>query len=391
MKNPELKAWCDYEQVEVAHAKSGPLAGLTLGVKDIFQVAGYKNGWGQPTRLATCDVDTETQPAVQQMLDAGIEVTGKTQCEELCYSLTGDNHHYGAPHNMAAPDRLTGGSSSGSASLVAAGVVDVATGSDTGGSVRCPASYCGLIGLRTTHGRISLEKTMPLAPSLDVFGWFAKDVETYAKVGDVLLEDDASSTKLTRLIGSPDLDSLLLGDAEYLGFMKAAEQVENYFDDEREFIQMPVDLDATPWMFDTTGAFEAWRGLGSWIEEHQPDLGPGIKQRFEFGSKVEKAEYEKAAGERLQVRLQLEDMLGDDGLLIFPTVPSAAPLKSEDYKTLHAFREHAIRLLCLSGLSGLPQITLPLGEVYGAPMGISLMGPRGSDKRLIEIARGIMG
>ena len=89
MKNPELKAWCDYEQVEVAHAKSGPLARLTLGVKDIFQVAGYKNGWGQPTRLATCEVDTETQPAVQQMLDAGIEITGKTQCEELCYSLTG--------------------------------------------------------------------------------------------------------------------------------------------------------------------------------------------------------------------------------------------------------------------------------------------------------------
>ena len=133
------------------------------------------------------------------------------------------------------------------------------------------------------------------------------------------------------------------------------------------------------------------RGLGLGLRNTSQKLGPGIKQRFEFGSKVEVAEYEKAAGERLQVRLQLEDMLGDDGLLIFPTVPSAAPLKSEDYKTLHAFREHAIRLLCLSGLSGLPQITLPLAEVYGAPMGISLMGPRGSDKRLIEIARGIMG
>ena len=390
MKNPELNAWCDYEHVDVPHAKSGPLSGLTLAVKDIFQVAGYPNGWGQPTRLATCEIDTETQPAVQQMLDAGIEVTGKSQCEEFCYSLMGRNHHYGMPHNTAAPDRLTGGSSSGSVSLVAAGIVDVATGSDTGGSVRCPASYCGLVGLRTTHGRISLDKTMALAPSLDVFGWFAKDMEIYAKVGDILLEDDSSTTKLNRLIASPDLDSLLLGDDEYLAYSKAAERVEKCLDGERKFVAMPVDMEKTPWAFNTTGAFEAWRELGPWIEKHKPDMGPGIKERFAHGSKLAQEDYQTATGVRLEARAQLEELIGDDGLLVFPTVPSAAPLKSEDYDTLQAFRDHAIQLLCLSGLSGLPQITLPMAEVYGAPLGLSLMGPRGSDKRLIEIAGRIM-
>jgi len=387
----DLNAWCDYPQVEVPRASSGPLAGLTLAVKDIFQVAGYKNGWGQPTRLANCDVDVETQPAVQQMLDGGIEVLGKSQCVEFCYSLTGINVHYGTPLNPAAHDRLPGGSSSGSVSLVAAGVVDVATGSDTGGSVRCPASYCGLVGLRTTHGRISLDKTMPLAPSLDVFGWFAKDMEIYVKVGDVLLGEDKSATPLTRLIGSPDLDSLLLGDDEYLAYSKAAEGLEKQLDGEWEFFSIPEEFEQGPWAFNIIGGYEAWREHGAWIEKHRPDLGPDIKLRLEFGKKITKQDYEKALGIKKIITGQLEGLLGEDGLLVFPTVPSVAPLLSEDYDTLEEFRSQSIKLLSLSGLSGLPQITLPLCKVYGAPMGLSLMGPRGSDKRLIEIAGRVMG
>ncbi|MEP0941874.1 MAG: amidase [Rhizobiaceae bacterium] len=391
MKNPELNAWCDYPEVDVAHADSGPLAGMALAVKDIFQVAGYANGWGQPTRLAEAEPDTDTQPVVQKMLDAGISVVGKSQCEELCFSLTGINKHYGAPMNGAAPDRVTGGSSSGSVSLISNGIVDVATGSDTGGSVRAPASYCGLIGLRTTHDRVSLDKTMPLAPSFDVFGWFAKDAETYAAVGDVVLDDDADSTPLKRLIASPDLDAMLLGDAEYIAYAKAAERVEKYFADEREFSALPFDLDKAYWAFRKCQAYDAWQALGPWISSRKPDLGPGVKERFEFGASLSKEEFEQASGDRLDMRVKLEEWIGRDGLLVMPTVPSCAPLKNESEETLQAFREQALMLLCLSGNSGLPQITLPLAEVYGAPLGLSLIGPRGSDKRLIAIAQGIMG
>ena len=382
----DLNAWCDYPPVDVSHAKEGPLAGLTLAVKDLFDVAGYKSGWGSPTRLAAAEAATETQSVIQKMLDAGIEVSGKAQCEELCFSLTGISHHYGAPVNGAAPERVTGGSSSGSASLVSNGIVDVATGSDTGGSVRAPASYCGLIGLRPTHGRLSLDRTMPLAETFDVFGWFAKDADTYRKVGDVVLGDDPAETRLHRLIACPELDALLLSDDDYLAYAKGAERIEKHFDDERDFVSLPFDGVEAYWAFRHAQAYEAWQALGPWIEEHKPDLGPGIKERFEFGKGVTKGDYEKAIALRLTIRMALEDMLGDDGLLVMPTVPSCAPLKSEDHETLQAFRERALQLLCLSGLSGLPQITLPLAEVYGAPLGVSLIGPRGSDRRLIEIA-----
>lgn len=391
MKNQELNAWCDYPHVDVPHTASGPLSGLTLAVKDIFQVAGYPNGWGQPTRLAEAEPDTETQSVVQAMLDAGITIEGKSQCEELCFSLTGINQHYGAPINGAAPDRVTGGSSSGSVSLLSSGIVDVATGSDTGGSVRAPASYCGLIGLRTTHGRISLDRTMPLAPSFDCFGWFAKDAETYRAVGNVVMEPDADTTPLRRLIGCPELDSLLLGDDEYMAYAKACESIEKQFDHERDFVGLPFDLNTAYWAFRNCQSYEAWQALGGWITSRKPDLGPGIKDRFEFGEALTKQEFEKSSGDRLAIRMQLEEMIGDNGLLVLPTVPSCAPLKAESQETLQAFREQAIMLLCLSGLSGLPQITLPLAEVYGAPMGVSLIGPRGSDQRLIDIAVKMLG
>ena len=390
MKNPELNAWCDYPEVSVPHADDGPLSGLTLAVKDIFQVAGYPNGWGQPTRLAEAEPDTETQSVVQKLLDAGIEIKGKSQCEELCFSLTGINKHYGAPVNGAAPDRVSGGSSSGSASLVSNGIVDVATGSDTGGSVRAPASYCGLIGLRPTHGRLSLDRTMPLAESYDVFGWFTRDAETFSKVGDVVLEDDADKTPLRRLIASPDIDQLLLGDDDYIAYAKGAEKIEKQFDDERTFDNLPFDLTKAYWAFRKCQAYEAWQSLGDWITSRKPDLAPVIKERFDFGASITKQEFEQSTGDRIEVRTALEDWIGDDGLLVLPTVPSCAPLKNEPEEALQAFREQALMLLCLSGNSGLPQITLPLAEVYGAPLGVSLIGPRGSDKRLIAITRSLL-
>ena len=391
MKNPELNAWCDYADVDVPRSSEGPLAGLTLAVKDIYPVAGYPNGWGSPTRLAEAEPDTGTQPAIQKLLDAGAEMKGKSQCDELCFSLNGVNAHYGSPVNGAAPDRIAGGSSSGSASLISNGVVDIATGSDTGGSVRAPASYCGLIGLRTTHGRISLAETMPLAPSYDCFGWFAKDAATYAKVGSVLLGEDEATTSLTRLIGVPDLDAQLLGDDEYIAYAKAAEQVENHFDDEREFAPLPFDLMDAYWAFRKCQAAEAHESLGEWIASRKPDLGPGVKERFAYGASLSADEVNEAKAHRRAITAALEDMIGDDGLLIFPTSPSCAPLKTETDETLQTFREQALMLLCLSGNAGLPQISLPLCEVYGAPMGLSLMGPRGSDRRLIDIAVKLLG
>lgn len=386
----DLKAWCDYPPVDVPHAETGPLAGCTLAVKDIYPVAGYKNGWGSPTRLSEAEIDRTTQPSVQKLLEAGAKVVGKSQCDELCFSLNGVNAHYGAPVNGAAPERITGGSSSGSASLVSNGIVDIATGSDTGGSVRAPASYCRLIGLRTTHGRLSLEATMPLAPSFDCFGWFARDVALYARVGEVLLGNDESDQPLDRLIGLSALDQCLLGDVEHEAYSEAVRGVTKTLGMGRHYEALELSLDAAYWTFRRTQGYEAWQSLGPWIESRHPHLGPGVRERFDFGRSVSDNEFIEDTRARDGITRQMEDVLGEDGLLIFPTSPSCAPLREASDDELQAFREQALKLLCLSGLTGLPQITVPLVTVHGAPMGVSFMGPRGSDRRLIEVAERLL-
>ena len=383
-----LNAWVDHPPHEVPSG-DGPLDGLTLAVKDIYAVAGLPSGWGQPTRRREARPEPETAPAVQRLLDAGARFVGLAQCDELCFSLQGINRHYGAPLNPAAPERVSGGSSSGSASLVAAGAVDIATGSDTGGSVRAPASHCGLIGLRTTHGRVPLERTMPLAHTLDVFGWFARDAANHARVADVVLGEDETDAPLTRLLRIEALDALVAGEAEARAYAAARERIRARFDaaEVAPFHRSPDDW---YWAFREIQGFEAWANQGGFITRARPDLAPDVRARFEFGRDVTQERYEARTVERHAMIAWAEDLLGDDGCLVLPTMPSCAPLKDAGHEGLEAFRERALRLLCVSGLTGLPQITLPLGEVNGAPFGMSLLGPRGSDRALVELAERVM-
>src|SRR5215468_9137493 len=197
--NDRLGAFCHHTHVEMNGASHGPLLGLTFAVKDIYDIAGHRTGFGSPDWLRTHGLAARTAPVVQRLLDAGARLVGKTHTDELTWSLTGENAHYGAPVNVNAPGHITGGSSSGSASAAAAGVVDFAIGSDTGGSVRVPASFCGILGMRPTHGRIPLDGVCPLAPSLDTCGWFARDAGIFERVGRALLCDDAPAPRPERL------------------------------------------------------------------------------------------------------------------------------------------------------------------------------------------------
>jgi len=149
-----IAAFCGHDAVTLAGAPDGPLAGLRFAVKDVFDIAGRVACCGNPDWLATHAPAARTAPAVQRLLDAGADLAGMTITEELVMGMTGENPFYGAPVNVNAPGRVCGGSSSGSAAAVAAGLVDFALGSDTGGSVRVPSSFCGLYGIRTTHGRL---------------------------------------------------------------------------------------------------------------------------------------------------------------------------------------------------------------------------------------------
>jgi len=190
VQSDPLGAFCDYSDATLDGAATGPLAGLNFAAKDLLDIAGHVTGGSNPDWLASHAPAEKTAWAVQALVDAGAAMVGKTQCDEISRGIFGENRHYGTPINTRAPDRVPGGSSSGSAAAVAGGLVDFALGTDTGGSVRIPASFCGLYGLRPTHGRIAMDGVLPQAPSYDTVGWFARDAETFARIGAVLLQSE---------------------------------------------------------------------------------------------------------------------------------------------------------------------------------------------------------
>jgi len=367
--------------------RDGPLSGRTLAVKDLYDVAGMKTGFGMPEKLAEAPVAATTTLAIARLVDAGAEIVGKTICDEMCFSLMGNNNFYPRAINPRAPERFTGGSSAGSAAAVAGGLADIATGSDTGGSVRAPAAFCGLVGLRTTHGLVPLDHTVPLAPSLDTFGWFAADIDLYATVGDILLP--TAGNRFARCFRLPDVEKLTaVNSAESYAVMAA--KVAEGFGPAKPAELKTLDTDERYECFRAIQAYEAWAMHGDWVTRPGRRISPAVADRFLYGRSVSTDDYAAAWKSRRDFTAEIESLLGDDGLLVIPTVPSAAPFADADADTEQAYRARALRMLCLSGLSGLPQITIPLGDDEGAPFAISLVGPRFSDRALIDAARVLM-
>ncbi len=382
-------AFVPYPDAPVPHAATGPLSGLCFAAKDLFDVAGYPTGGGQPFVLAMSGIKTQTAPAVQHLLDAGARFVGKTVTDELAFSMNGNNAHFGAPINGAAPDRISGGSSSGSASAVSSRLCDFALGSDTGGSVRAPANHCGLYGIRPSHGRISLEGVLDLAPSLDTCGYFARDVETFARVSDVLLGADAMPlSEKIRLLKPTDIWALLGAEALQAQTEPLA-RVEAALGKANACAVVLDDIDTMYWQFRYLQGREAWMVNGPLIERFCPPLGPGVAERFDWSSKVTDAQLASATVYRERFKKHLADLLGKDGVLVMPTVPDIAPLTMESGEQLESYRNRSIQMLCIAGLSGFPQISMPLGQRLGAPLGLSLLGPLGSDASLVKLAQRI--
>jgi amidase len=380
------RAFMPYPAAEVANAPSGPLSGLTLAVKDLFDVAGYPTSGGSPHILALSGVKRRTAPAVQALLDAGARFVGKTITDELAFSLNGKNAHFGTPVNGGAPDRIPGGSSSGSASAVSNGLADIALGSDTGGSVRGPANHCGLFGIRPSHGRIGLDDCVALASSFDTCGFFARDGETFARVAAVLLGDDpAPLPEAPRLLLAADGFAML--DVEVRGALAPIVKALEGALGEAGLVEAAAE-GFTPlyWTHRRLQAREAWLVHGPMIERYRPPLGPGIAERFEYARLVADHEVAEAEEVRARFRERFRALLGTGAVLILPTMPDVAPLLNESEEALNTYRNNAINLLCLAGLSGVPQVSMPLASRLGAPLGLSLVGPAGSDLSLVRLA-----
>lgn len=384
-----LGAFCRENHIAVKGASAGPLAGLTFAAKDAFNIAGARTGFGQPDWLRTHEPATETADAVVRLLAAGADMVGKTHCDELCYSLTGENVHFGTPVNVNAPGRVPGGSSNGSAAAVAGGLVDFALGTDCGGSVRIPASYCGIIGLRPTHGRVSDRGVLPFGPSFDVVGWFARDIDLFARVGDVLLDADTAAAPTRLMVADDAWDELEPPVAASL--KHAAAQVEAMLGAPAHLRVSPEGLAEWFEVFRTLQAAEIWATLGSWVSATQPQFGPGTKERFAYAATITPAQVEAAKARRRAIRAQVDALLGADGVIVLPTSPRVAPLRGTPADKVEVeYRNQAQRILCIAGLAGLPQISLPMAQLDGLPLGLSLIGARGSDRALIALARRVL-
>ncbi len=385
-----LGAFCRDNHVAKEGAARGPLKGLTFAVKDVFHIAGQKTGFGHPDWLRTHPPARVTAVAVQRLLDAGADMVGKTHTDELAYSLTGENTHYGTPVNPAAPDRIPGGSSNGSVSAVAGGLVDFAIGTDCGGSVRLPASYCGILGMRPTHGRVPVDGVIPFGPSFDAVGWFARDAGVLRRVGNVLLAVAGDTAAPRRLLYAAD--AFCLVDARVREALSPAmEKAARAVGAMEEVTVSPEGLPAWFETFRQLQAAEVWGNHGAWIREVKPHFGRGVRERMEWASKVT-LEDVAAGKKRLNgIRERIHGLLQEGDVLCLPTSPRVAPLRDTPTDDIEIrFRNQAMCLLCIAGLGGLPQVSLPLATLDGLPLGLSLVGPPGADEHLLTLAQNLL-
>jgi amidase len=366
-------------------ASSGPLAGLTAVVKDMYAIAGERVGSGNPDYLAAQKPAAAHAPTIQKLLNAGATITGKTICDEFFYSVAGVNAHYGTPTNVRAPGRIPGGSSSGSAAATAAGVCDFALGSDTGGSVRVPASFCGLYGLRPTHGRVDHVNVVDMAPSFDTPGWFANGPGVFRRIGGVLLDNASVDVPIRQLIVADDAFAQADPDVAAVLNETLKRAAVDLPRPERKTIA-PNGFDVWREAFRIVQAYETWQSFGSFVTASKPKFGPGVKERMEIAASIAKEQADASRAVLADARKHVRGLIAPGTIVALPSAPCIAPLIDTPPDVLESFRVRVMRLTCTAGLSGLPQVSIPAGTVSGCPVGLSFIGWAGGDEALLDLA-----
>jgi amidase len=365
-------------------AADGPLGGLTVAVKDLLDVAGTVTLAGNPDFGRTRVPAERHAVAVERLVHAGATVVGRTITDELAYSLSGTNRFFGTPVNVAAPQRIPGGSSAGSAAAVAAGLVDLGLGTDTAGSVRVPASYCGIWGWRSTHGSVPLDGVVPLAPSFDTVGLFARDP-------NLLLQ--AAATLMGRSTMPP-----ARGTVRFVRFAEAFAAVQRDVADaaaaaidgwECEHAWLGVDLDEALAAQRTVQQFEAWQTHGPWITAARPSMGPGIAARFHAASRINPDDMATARPVANRIGQHLRQVLEGDGqtltVLVLPAAAGVAPLRNHSggIEEHEHHRANTLRLTCSAGLAGAPVVVAPLARLGALPLGVAFISAPGTDIELL--------
>ncbi|MGH8678014.1 MAG: amidase, partial [Burkholderiales bacterium] len=367
------------EVFELEPTASGALDGLSFAVKDLIDITGHKTGCGNPTWRDTHPAAVANAVCVDQLLAAGARMVGKTVTDELAFSMLGENHHYGTPLNPRAPQRVPGGSSSGSASAVACGLADFALGTDTGGSVRVPASNCGIWGWRASHGAVSVAGVNPLAPSFDAVGVLARNADVLKRAASVLL-----SCEVPAISGPARIlllrEAFASADAEIRAALApSVEALRSMFGERvreislREIVRDSDGSELHHWYetFRSLQLAEIGSSLGSWIAASRPVFGPAIAASFELVKNLDRRGLSQTLQRREKFSRRLQEFLGPDDLLCMPTSAELAPLKGSpirrDAET--GYYPRALSLTAVAGLGRLPQVSLPLGDVGGIPTG----------------------
>ena len=374
----------------VSGAPTGPLVGLTFAVKDLIDVAGTPTGGGNPDWPRATPTPTRHAWVVQTLLDAGAGVVGKTVTDEVSLGILGENAHDGTPLNPAAPNHVPGGSSSGSASATAAGSCDFALGTDSGGSVRVPASFCGLYGIRPTHGRIDFTGITVQAPSADTCGWFARDAATFAKVGQVLCGAPIPTTLPTTLLVATDAFGFAEDDVQQ-ALAPLLDRLAALIGARRDVILAPQGLSVWQRAQRVLQSSESWRTFEPWLDTCNPRLAFGVARALVAGSQMTDAERAAATLMRIEARARLRHLLPPGTILCLPTTPFPAPVKGLPNHVLNPLRERISCLTSPAGLTGIPQVslpgaTVPDSNINGLPIGLSIIGARGTDLALLATA-----
>jgi amidase len=390
------------ESLTLEPYRPGLLDGLRFVVKDIIDLAGRKTSCGHPHWAESHPPAAANAPCVEQLLNGGALCIGKTVTDELAFSLHGENYFYGTPLNPRAPDRVPGGSSSGSASAVACGLADFALGTDTGGSVRVPASNCGIFGMRPSHGIISVAGVMPFAPSFDTVGVLAGSLDALIRAASVLLACDVPKDVTPGNIHVLK-EALEIADEEVRAVVAApVDRLRNLFSGKvRETSILAIDGGASdrgldPWLetYSILQWAEIWSSLGPWIDAVKPTFGPRTGKSFELTRNLDRSKVGDAIDRRQRYFRLMDSFLGPGDLLLMPTSPTPAPRKgSPDIdrsdRTGTAYYPRTLSLTSVAGIGRLPQISLPVMEIAGVPLGLSLLARHGNDGFLLKAAETI--
>jgi amidase len=384
----DIGAFVPGQRFRIAGRAGGPLAGLTFAAKDLFDVAGHPTGGGNPDWARTNPVPERHAWAVQTLLDAGADLIGKTITDEVSLGILGENPFYGTATNPRAPGHVPGGSSSGSAAAVAGGVCDTALGTDTGGSVRVPASFCGLYGIRPTHGRLDLTGMMPQAPTSDTTGWFARDAATFARVSAVMLGEAIPEQLPQRLVVATD--AFAFADPETAAALEpVVARLGKLIGEVRHETMAPPGLAAWARAQRTIQPWEAWQTFQEWIDHANPRFQFSVARNLVLGGMIPASERGWASLVRQEARGRMRQLLPPGTILCLPTTPFPAPSCGQSLSVLEPLRDRILGLCAHGGLTGFAQVTIPGTTVDGLPVGLSILGSRGSDATLVAVARAL--